>query len=69
MPNITHTQNGYGFKGTDIVMTYNSTAPAATFGVGWCGKGSSCVAQDTGEDYINVGTKAVPSWKIVTHGA
>ncbi|WP_431490971.1 hypothetical protein [Paraburkholderia fungorum] len=38
-------------------------------GVGWAGKGSLCVRTDTGKLYVNGGTIASPTWKLVTSAA
>lgn len=52
--------------GTINVTTNVAGVNTALRGVG---RGRMCVALDTGEHYINVGTAAAPSWKLVTHAA
>lgn len=69
MPNITHTQNGYGFKGKDVVIIPNAGVPGANVGKGYAGKGSLCVDYTNGKLYINGGDKTTPAWKLVTSAA
>lgn len=66
MPNVTHTQNGYGIVSADIVIIANAGIPDATVGVGIAGKGSICSDITNGKLYVNGGTKAIPAWKLVT---
>lgn len=66
MPNMTHTQNGFGFKGSDVVFITSKVIPTANTGKGDAGKGSICACEADGKLYVNGGTKAVPAWKIVT---
>jgi hypothetical protein len=51
--------------GVDTVIFTNAGAPT-TQGAGFAGKGSMCSDVTNGNLYINAGTKAVPSWKLVT---
>lgn len=69
MPNVTHTQNGYGFTGKDVVIIPNAGAPTGTTGVGYAGVGSLCIDYINANLYINSGTKTVPVWKLVTRAA
>ena len=46
------------------LFTHSTTPVAGVAGTGatWAGKGSLCMALDTGEIYTNTGTKASPTW-------
>ena len=66
MPNLTHTQNGFGVKGTDWCIFPYAGVPDATIGAGFAGKGSVCCDTTNGNAYINGGTKGTPAWKLVT---
>jgi len=54
---------------SDVRWLRSSTTPTngtSGTGAGDAGKGSLCTALDTGKLYVNNGTKASPSWGIVT---
>lgn len=51
--------------GNGVWLFTTATTPAdgtSGDGAAWAGKGSICVALDTGEMYTNTGTKASPTW-------
>lgn len=51
--------------GDGLYLFSTATTPsdgASGDGAGWAGKGSICIAEDTGELYTNTGTKASPTW-------
>lgn len=66
MANMTHTQNGYGFRSNDVIIITSKTVPTANTGKGDAGKGSLCLCEADGKAYVNGGTKATPAWKIIT---
>ncbi len=45
------------------------TDGASGDGAGWAGPGSICIRVDTAKIYLNGGTKASPTWKLVTSAA
>ena len=51
--------------GTDTSIFTNAGIPT-TAGAGFAGKGSICIDITNGNLYVNAGTKATPSWKLVT---
>lgn len=52
----------------DLVWIGSAGAPT-TLGTKFAGKGSICSDYTNGNLYINAGTKATPSWKLVTRAA
>lgn len=54
--------------GVDTVLFTNAGAPT-TQGAGFAGKGSICVDITNANLYVNAGTKATPTWKLVTRTA
>ena len=70
MQNVTaFTQTAEGFicfnSTNDLYIAFNAGAPT-TLGTGIMGKGSFCIDITNGKFYVQGGTKATPSWKIVT---
>jgi hypothetical protein len=50
----------------DVVKLYGAGAPAASLGANHANTGSEYVDTTNGKLYINSGSKASPSWRIVT---
>ncbi|SRR5258706_8939486 len=50
----------------DVIRLFGAGAPAATFGANQAQTGSEYIDTSAGKIYINSGSKATPSWKIVT---
>jgi hypothetical protein len=53
------------YMGNSLYIFSHSTTPSdgtSGTGAGITGKGSICMAEDTGEIYTNTGTKASPTW-------
>lgn len=52
-------------QANDLYIAFNAGAPT-TLGTGIMGKGSFCIDTTNGKFYVQGGTKATPSWKLVT---
>lgn len=69
MAKVIFKKTGHGITSDDLIWTAHTTTPVdGTSGTaaGAAGKGSLCTALDTGKLYVNKGTKASPTWGIVT---
>jgi hypothetical protein len=55
--------------GTDVVWISKAGVPGSGDGANTAGKGSLCSDTTNSDLYINAGTKATPTWKLVTRAA
>lgn len=69
MPTLSIAAEEKGLAQRDVRWVPNGGVPTdgtTGTGAGICGKGSLCTDFTNGNLYINAGTKASPTWKLVT---